>query len=82
MKRIVFKRGHCLKPKQSKRRIRYIKDKAVKKFLLQHMTPVKIDFSKLENCLLNRIFKDDNIVDKVFPKPKEAKSEINPQSKN
>lgn len=82
MKKLVFKKRLCLKSKQSKRRIRYIKDKAIKNFLLQHLTPVKIDFSKMENCLLNQIIKDESIMDKIFPEIKETNSETNMQLKN
>ena len=82
MKKLVFKKHLCLKSKQSKRHIRYIKDKAIKNFLLQHLTPVKIDFSKMKNCLLNQIIKEESIMDKIFPEIKETNSETNMQLKN
>ncbi len=36
------------KLKKSKRKRKFIKDKAVINFLLEHMKPVKIDFSKIK----------------------------------
>ena len=56
-----------MKSKHAKRRIKYIKDKAIENFLLQHLTPVKIDFSKIHNCLLNQLSKDENAFEKIFP---------------
>ena len=82
MKRLLFKRHLCLKPKHFKRPIRYLKDPAIKNFLLQHLTPVKIDFSKVKNCFLNKLTKDENAIEKLFPELKEAKNETNSQSKN
>ena len=82
MKRLLFKKHLCLKPKQFKRRIKYVKDRAIKNFLLQHLTPVKIDFSKVKNCLLNQLIKDENAIDKLFPEFNEAKNETNSQLKN
>ena len=46
---------------------------------MQHLTPVKIDFSKVKNCLLN--LKDENAIDKLFPELKGTK-ETNTQLKN
>ena len=82
MKRLLFKRHLCLKPKHFKRPIRYVKDPAIKNFLLQHLTPVKIDFSKVKNCFLNKLTKDENAIEKLFHELKETKKEINSQSKN
>ena len=82
MKRLLFKKHLCLKPKHFKRPIRYMKDRAIKNFLLQHLTPVKIDFSKVKNCLLNKLTKDENTIEKLFPELNEAKSETNLQLKN
>ena len=82
MKRLLFKKHLCLKPKHFKRPIRYMKDRAIKNFLLQHLTPVKIDFSKVKNCLLNKLTKDENAIEKLFPELNEAKNETNSQSKN
>ena len=62
MKKIKFKKKLRLKSKKSKRRFKYIKDKAIKLFLLQHLTPVNIDFSKVKNCLLNKILESGNDV--------------------
>ena len=59
-----------------------MKDRAIKNFLLQHLTPVKIDFSKVKNCLLNKLTKDENAIEKLFPELNEAKNETNSQSKN
>lgn len=36
-----------IKMKKAKRRRKFIKDKAIINFLLEHMKPVKIDFSKI-----------------------------------
>ena len=36
-----------IKLKKAKRRRKFIKDKAIVDFLLEHMKPVKIDFSKI-----------------------------------
>ena len=82
MKRLLFKRHLCLKPKHFKRPFRYVKDPAIKNFLLQHLTPVKIDFSKVKNCFLNKLTKDENAIEKLFPELNEAKSETNLQLKN
>ena len=81
MKRLLFKRHLCLKAKHFKRPIRYLKDPAIKNFLLQHLTPVKIDFSKVKNCFLNKLTKDENAIEKLF-ELNEAKNETNSQSKN
>ena len=77
MKHLLFKKHLCLKPKQFKRRIRYVKDRAIKNFILQHLNPVKIDFFKVKNCLLNQLTKDENAIEKLFPELNEAKSETN-----
>ena len=77
MKRLLFKKHLSLKPKHFKRPIRYMKERAIKNFLLQHLTPVKIDFSKVKNCLLNKLTKDENAIEKLFPELNEAKSETN-----
>ena len=77
MKHLLFKKHLCLKPKQFKRRIRYVKDRAIKNFILQHLNPVKIDFAKVKNCLLNKLTKDENAIEKLFPELNEAKSETN-----
>ena len=82
MKKLLSKKKLILKSKQPKRRFRFIKDKAINDFLLQHLTPVKIDFSKVKNCLLNKLTKDENAIEKLFPELNEAKSETNLQSKN
>ena len=79
MKRLLFKRHLCLKMGRSRRRIRYVNDKAIKNFLLQHLRPVKLDFSKVDNCLLNRLARGENIFNKIFPDLNETKSEINLQ---
>ena len=82
MKRLLFKKHLSLKPKHFKRPIRYMKDRAIKNFLLQHLTPVKIDFSKVKNCFLNKLTKDENAIEKLFPELNGAKNETNSQSKN
>ena len=79
MKKLLFKKKLKLKTRQPKRRIRYIKDKAINDFLLQHLTPVKIDFSKVKNCLLN--LKDEKVIDKLFPELK-GTNETNMKLKN
>ena len=45
------------KLKKSKRKRKFIKDKAVINFLLEHMKPVKIDFSKIKNPFLFKLFR-------------------------
>ena len=79
MKKLLSKKKLILKSKQPKRRFRFIKDKAINDFLLQHLTPVKIDFSTVKNCLLNKFMEKENIFDQLFP---ETKSEINMESKS
>ena len=79
MAKLLFKKHLCLKPKQPKRRVKYIKDKAIKNFLLQHMKPVKLDFSKLDNCLLNRLSREENIFQTLFPEINETNDETNSQ---
>ena len=79
MKKLLSKKKLILKSKQPKRRFRFIKDKAINDFLLQHLTPVKIDFSKVKNCLLN--LKDEKVIDKLFPELK-GTNETNTQLKN
>ena len=37
-----------IKMKKAKRRRKFIKDKAIINFLLEHMKPIKIDFSKIK----------------------------------
>jgi len=78
----LFKKLLCLKPKQPKRHVRYIKDKAIKHFLLQHMKPVKLNFPKLDNCLLNRLSRDESNIENLFPEINEPKDETNSQIVN
>ena len=40
---------------------KFIKDKGVKHFLLQHLVPQEIDFALVKNCILNRIYEDEDI---------------------
>ena len=82
MKRIKFKRSLRNKSKQTKRRIKLLKDKAIENFLLQHLTPVKLDFSKIQDCLLNKLSKDENAIEKIFPENSDSKGESNSQSVN
>ena len=79
MAKILFKKHLCLKPKQPKRHIKYIKDRAIKHFLLQHMKPVKLNFPKLNNCLLNKLSRDENIFEKMFSEINEANDEAKSQ---
>ena len=39
---------HQLKVKKAKRERKFIKDKAIVNFLLEHMKPIKINFSKIK----------------------------------
>ena len=64
-----------IKLKKSKRARKFIKDKAIVDFLLEHMKPVKIDFSKikiptfidfLENEEKNSIFSNESNEQKIF----------------
>ena len=77
MKRIIFKNRLSTKPKKSRRRVRYIKDRAIINFLLEHLTPVKIEFSNVKNCLLNRLLNEENIFEKIFPENDGSNSETN-----
>ena len=79
MKRLLLKRHLCLKLKRSKRRFKIVKDKAINNFLLQHLTPVKLDFFRVQNCLLNQLAKGENAINKLFPELNEAKNETNLQ---
>ena len=82
MKRIIFKNRLSTKPKKSRRRVRYIKDRAIINFLLEHLTPVKIDFSKIHNCLLNQLSKDENAFEKIFPEISDSEGKANSKSIN
>jgi hypothetical protein len=82
MKRIIFKNRLSTKPKKSRRRVRYIKDRAIRNFLLEHLTPVKIDFSKIHNCLLNQLSKDENAFEKIFPEISDSEGKANSKSTN
>lgn len=66
MKKIIFKKQFRLRPKKSEKNIRYIKDKAVKNFLLQHLKPIDIDFSQVKSCLLFQM-QEESLLDKFFP---------------
>ena len=64
-----------IKLKKAKRARKFIKDKAIVDFLLEHMKPVKIDFSKikiptfidfLENEEKNAIFSNESNEQKIF----------------
>lgn len=46
---------------KSRKNKKFIKNKAVKHFLLQHLEPLKIDFAKVKDCILNRTYEDDDI---------------------
>ena len=37
-----------IKTKKAKRRRKFVKDKAIVNFLLEHLKPIKIDFSKIK----------------------------------
>ena len=61
--------------KRTEKKKKYIKDKAIINFLLEHMKPVKIDFSKikiptfidfLENGEKNSIFPNASNEQKIF----------------
>ena len=64
-----------IKLKKAKRARKFIKDKDIVDFLLEHMKPVKIDFSKikiptfidfLENGEKNSIFSNESNEQKIF----------------
>ena len=48
------------KPKKSKRARKFIKDKAIVNFLLEHMKPAKIDFSKIRIPSFLELEKQEN----------------------
>ena len=76
MKKLLFKRKHCLKPK-NRNHYTYIKDRAIKKFLLQHMRPQNIDFSQVKNCFLLQMENEENIFEKLFPDMAKQTNEVN-----
>ena len=57
MKKIFKKRLYV--KRKSKSNSRYIKDEAIKNFLIEHLTPKKIDFSKIKDCLLFKMLNDE-----------------------
>ena len=50
--------------KSTKKNKKLIKDKGIKKFVLEHLKPQKIDFYKVKNCILNNIYEDDDFIRK------------------
>ena len=81
MKKIIFKRRFRLRPKSSNKNIRYIKDKAVKNFLLQHLKPIDIDFSQVKSCLLFQM-EEECLFDKIFPSIRNKNKRTNEQLNN
>ena len=68
-KQIIYKIGMTKKSqkvknnfKSRKNNKKFIKDKNIKNFLLQHLKPQKIDFDQVKNCILNNIYEDDDII--------------------
>ena len=62
-----------LKVKNAKRERKFVKDKAIVNFLLEHMKPAKIDFSKIKiPSFINFIENEENITDilNAFPNKK------------
>ena len=41
------------------------------------MKPVKLNFPKLDNCLLNRLSRYESILEKMFPEINKANDETN-----
>ena len=64
--KIIFKR---------KKRYTILKDKALKSFLLQHLTPIKINFEKVKKSILNGEYEDEKIFKKIFAKDEITKKE-------
>ena len=46
------------KPRKSRK---FVKNKAVKHFLLQHLEPLEINFAQVKDCILNHTYEDDDI---------------------
>ena len=46
------------------------------------MKPVKLNFPKLDNCLLNRLSRDESNIENLFPEINEPKDETNSQIVN
>ena len=46
------------KPRKNKK---FIKDKGIKHFLLQHLEPQEIDFDQVKDCILNHTYENDDI---------------------
>ena len=62
-----------LKVKNAKKERKFVKDKAIVNFLLEHMKPAKIDFSKIKiPSFINFIENEENITDilNAFPNKK------------
>ena len=57
IRKIFIKRKH---------KFSYIRNNALNHFLLQHLIPQKIDFSKIQNCLLNRLATDEKFFEDKF----------------
>ena len=52
---------HEFKAKKAKRARKFVKDKAIVNFLLEHMKPIKINFSKIKiPSFINFIENEDN----------------------
>ena len=62
MKKKLFIKNLIIK---NTKRKKYIKDKALNKFLFQHLVPKKLDFTKIQNCLLNRLANEENILEGI-----------------
>ena len=79
MKKIIFKKSLGFKPNNPKRNIKYIKDKSVRQFLIQHLRPINIDFSQVKSCLLFQMANEENAIDILFPANTKRNNTINSQ---
>ena len=66
IRKIFIKRKH---------KFSYIRNKALNNFLLQHLIPKKIDFSKIQNCLLNRLATDEKFFEDKFSQNEVSENE-------
>ena len=78
MKKLLFKKRLGSRQNNMNHRNGYIKDKSVKYFILQHLKPSPIDFSKLKTCVLMRMASEENMEENPFPQHLEQVNGINP----
>ena len=80
MKKLLFKKRLGSRPNNLNNRNGYIKDKSVKYFILQHLKPSPIDFSKIKNCIFFRMASEENMEENPFPQHSEQVNGINPNN--